>query len=436
MSIRFSSFSLGKKSRLSKKYHATRKSQSSTEPALATPTLLPALSYTPEVDPSASSSTPIQVLSGTSLGSQDSLSDSVGDSTCTCSSSSMFTLSPLSLLMDILDDPRDTDVWRNFLCKEFIEELLDFYLAVDDWKIMWWQCQPPAQPSTKSLKKMRQRAVDLYTCYVRDDAPRCVNMPSDIKTKLDTTFHQIDAYLKTIPLQHDHDRQTSLHSDFTTTITITPTYKQPSSIVLPSDIDFLNQITLNDSVFDLAQQVVLEMMVNEPFVRFMETYSFRNLQLEQQKRARKGVKTMTRRQRLQAIKPIQFADLATRLDLYQIFENLLKKEYSEEYLYFWNDLLMFHQTRNTSMMKSCAQSLYERYIANEHVTISTTACNHVKKILEISHSDDDGRGSDHGIHRSMFDLVRFEIEAILKTKFFNYTTLIQEEMQKSKHAHK
>jgi hypothetical protein len=267
----------------------------------------------------------------------------------------------------------------------------------------------------KEVKKVRQLAVDLYVWYLREGAPRRVNIPSDIKSKIDSVFLIVNDHIQAV-VADDHSARTTEHSIFENTTSKSAT--SLTSIKFPADSELLNSLPLADDIFDTAQTTVLDMILNEPFIRFVESDTFKMMTQDQKNRTVKSAK-QTRRKKLNATRPIQFSDLYHNLDLFQVFENFLKKEFSEEYLYFWAKLVNFGHTKDSIAVQ--AHAIYNQYIAGEKVTVSITECESLKNRIDTEHVD-----------RRMFEFVRLEIEAILKTKFSDALSMIQSEMKKIK----
>jgi len=305
-------------------------------------------------------------------------------------------------LLAILDSPLDLKFFRAFLKLEFIEELLDFYLEVDEWREQWLRYREKKKSS--KLRKARIAAVHLFSEFLQDDSPKLINIPSEERL----VFSRLFSPMKDI-LEPSHASPPTAGDTFGFA---TP----PRVIKVPKTCAELDLLELSSTSFDKVQCTTFNMLL-EPYSRFVEAPAFRSLQTDRLKRPIKQVQ-ISRRQLLKAHRPVCFDDVTTDNDIFQAFHVLLTKEYCEEYLAFWTQLSDFSFCK-ASELHSLAREIFDQYIMQEKVYIPTEASEAIRRQLQSRRID-----------RHCFDLVRSEVEAILKTKFYDNLSIINAEVSK------
>jgi hypothetical protein len=312
-------------------------------------------------------------------------------------------------MLTILDSPRDMAFFRGYLVSEFIDELLDFYLAVDEWREHWLRFKD--KPRSSKIRKTRQEAVEIYVTFLKNDAPRLINIPGGERVVIGEIFAPLMEVLD--PLQ------ASPPQAGTTFNFASPTTQARPPLKLPKSCPELDQLDITDNLFDNVQATTFNMLL-EPFVRFLEDPAFRSMQTDRLKRPIKEA-LVTRRVRLKAHRPVKFEDVIDDADIFTSFEGVLAKEYSEDYLGFYAQLQHFFSASRPSEWFDLANRIYQTYVADEKVHISPGQADAILANLQSKTVD-----------RHCFDFVRYEVEAILKTKFADNLGTISNEVSKAR----
>lgn len=316
-------------------------------------------------------------------------------------------LSPEEEMLSILDSPRDMAFFRGYLITEFIDELLDFYLAVDEWREHWLRYKD--KPRSSKLRKTKQEAVEIYATFLKNDAVRLINIPGEERAAIGEIFSSLMDVLD--PMQASPP-QAGTNFDFAAPVTQTR-----APLKLPKSCPELDQLEISEELFDNVQATTFNML-QEPFVRFLEDPSFRSMQTDRLKRPIKEG-TVTRRVLLKAHRPVKFEDAVDDPDIYTAFEQVLAKEYSEDYLKFYSQLQIFFSNSKPSECLELANGIYRNFVADERVHISPGQADAIATKLQSGSVD-----------RHCFDFVRYEVEAILKTKFADNLATISTEVSK------
>lgn len=316
-------------------------------------------------------------------------------------------------LFELLDSYRDIVFFRAFLRREFIEELLDFYLGVDEWREQWLRFKD--KPKSSKLRKARTAAVELYRTFLSDDGPRLINIPMGERLYISEAFAPIATVLG-LAQPGSPSPDGSSFMDFAALPPPTDFSKPMPPLKLPKPCPELEQLELTFDIFNTVQYTTFNMML-EPYVRFLEDSSlFRQMQTDRLKRPINGI--TSRRAHLKTHRPISFDDIAGDTAIQTAFRQVLKKEYSEDYLAFFLTLSAFANSKSLEL-NSWATEIYDNYIGDERVYIGPSEVYALQSRLKSGHVD-----------RHCFDMVRFEVEAILKTKFSDNCAYIHNEVNK------
>lgn len=311
-------------------------------------------------------------------------------------------------LFELLDSYRDIIFFRAFLRREFIEELLDFYLAVDEWREQWLRFKD----KTKSSKprKARLAAIDLYRTFLATDAPRLINVPAGERIAIVQLFSPINSLIESL------STSPSAGSSFLDFSTIPTTSEPLPPLKLPKSCPEVEQLDLSCDMFNSIQYTTFNMML-EPYVRFLEDPSlYRQMQTDRLKRPLNGI--TSRRAQLKAHRPVSFDDIQCDTAIQTAFRQVLRKEYSEDYLAFFLTLKAFGHSKSLELY-SWANEIYENYIGEERVYVAPSEQFVVESRLKTGRVD-----------RHCYDMLRFEVEAILKTKFSDNLPFICNEVYK------
>lgn len=309
------------------------------------------------------------------------------------------------LLLDTLDYEGDAAVFRTHLQLEFIEELLDFYLAVDEWREEW--LRSIAKPKQSKMRKARTAAVELYATFIHTDAPRLINIPSQERVIIAEVFAPLWDALDPTPVSPP------TAGSFSKPSRALITQKLPK---VSKHYPELDQLDLNEKIFNNAQTTTFGMLL-EPFSRFLESPEYRKLKKQNVGRAPKEA-SISRRLVLKSRRPVKFEDIPEDEDIHKAFHNVLLKEFSEESLAFWMALQTFIAAR-PSELAAKAPVIFKTFITDEKVYIAPEHAYTIKSRIDSGKVD-----------RQLFDLVRWDVEAILRTKFSDHLVAITADVER------
>lgn len=302
-------------------------------------------------------------------------------------------------LLDILDYAQDVVFFRAHLQLEFIEELLDFYLAVDEWREEW--LRSISKPKVSKTRKARTAAVELYATFIHTDAPRLINIPSQERVIIAEVFAPLWDALDPTPVSPP------TAGSFSKPSRALITQKLPK---VSKHYPELDQLDLNEKIFNNAQTTTFGMLL-EPFSRFLESPEYRKMKTQQLGRAIKE-HSSSRRIILKSRRPVKFDDIPDDEDIHNAFRAVLVKEFSEDSLAFWMALQTFLAAR-PSELPAKAPVIFKDFIVEERVYIPP------EQVAAIKSRIDGGK-----VDRQIFDQSRWEVEAILRTKFSDHLTTI------------
>lgn len=308
-------------------------------------------------------------------------------------------------LLDILDYEQDSAFFRAHLQLEFIEELLDFYLAVDEWREEW--LRSIAKPKPSKTRKARTAAVELYATFIHTDAPRLINIPSQERVIIAEVFAPLWDALDPTPGASPQ----------------AGTFAKPSRALITQKLPKvskhypeLDKLELNEKIFNNAQNTTFGMLL-EPFSRFLESPAYRKMRTDQLSRPAKDA-SLSRRMILKSRRPVKFEDIPEDIDIHNAFYNVLTKEFSEDSLGFWMALQDYISAR-PSELAGKAPGIFKTFIEEERVYISPEQAAGLKARIDAGKID-----------RQLFDLVRWEVEAILRTKFSDHLSGITADVER------
>lgn len=333
-------------------------------------------------------------------------------------------------LLDILDDARDTSFFRKYMVSEYLDEVLDFYLAVDDWRTLYERYQGEKRGSKKH-RKVTTAAVDLYMNYVQNDAPRMLNIPGNERLCVAEVFANLQMAIDTAAGGASSPASSPPSASAAGSLLdfSSPPPRAPVAFKLPKNCPELDQLPLHADSFDELQGMAFNMML-EPFSRFMEreSHSFRQLQIDRFRRpipTKSSPAPIPRRLALKAYRPVRFEDLSDDPDIMAAFQSVLKKEHCDDYLRFYRRLESFADTKVSSELASLASRIFEDFILQEKVYIP------VQESPDLSNRIRNGKFDRH-----LFDSIRWEVESILRTKFSENLSTIASDVTKSRrHRH-
>lgn len=165
------------------------------------------------------------------------------------------------MLSEILEDPQKVKYFYHFLKSEFSEEWLDFYMLVNEWRGIWTRHSKHPE-DVKKAKNAKLQAINIYIWYIREDAPKKVNLPLNSRLKLDHVFSPIKKNIENY-LNDSNQAFQTFSSD----------QKLQPFIFNDSD-SFLEKLQLTVTSFDDAQQNVFKIILVQQFVRFVESSIF------------------------------------------------------------------------------------------------------------------------------------------------------------------
>lgn len=309
--------------------------------------------------------------------------------------------------MDVLDHEGDTAHFRHHLQTEFIQELLDFYLAVDDWREQW--LRSIVKLKTSKTRKVRIAAVELYATFIHTDSPRLINIPSQERAVIAEIIAPLWDVLDPAPVSPPNTATTSFFNK--------PATRSATAHKLPKISKHtaeLERLEITEKLFNSAQATTFGMLL-EPFSRFLEGPDYDKMQASRPLSERN---TLGRRQLLKSRRPVKFEDIITDVDIQAAFESVLTKEYSEESLAFWIKLSGYTTSRQSELLDK-ANFILDHFITGERVYVSP------ELVAPVRTRVDSGK-----LDRLIFDHIRWEVEAILRTKFSDHLQYISTEVAK------
>jgi hypothetical protein len=114
------------------------------------------------------------------------------------------------------------------------------------------------------------------------------------------------------------------------------------------------------------------------------------------------------------VKEGRFHEICSDVRLFQEFEAFLIREYAQENLWFYRDVLQFENTQfpNVDEMKKAARQICDKYLGTGQDDPLVYA--DIYQLQEIE------RALKTTPNNNMFKNVKFEVESILKTKYIYF----------------